>query len=61
MDWNQVLNNVINIVINWATTAGLRLVIALVLLFVSFKVVNFIARKTGPEAISEPVCITELS
>jgi small conductance mechanosensitive channel len=45
MDWNQVLNNVINIVINWATTAGLRLVIALVLLFVSFKVVNFIARK----------------
>lgn len=45
MDWNQVLNNVINIVINWATTAGLRLVIALVLLFVSFKVINFIARK----------------
>ena len=45
MDWNQVLNNVINIVINWATTAGLRLVIAFVLLFVSFKVVNFIARK----------------
>jgi small conductance mechanosensitive channel len=45
MDWNQVLNNIINTVINWATTAGLRLLIALVLLFVSFKVVNFVARK----------------
>ena len=45
MDWNQVLNNIINTVINWATTAGLRLLIALVILFVSFKVVNFIARK----------------
>ena len=50
MDWNQVLNNILNTVIGWATTAGLRLLIALVLLFVSFKVVNFVARrieKTG--------------
>ena len=45
MDWNQVLNNLLNTVINWATTAGLRLVIALVLMFVSFKIVNAIARK----------------
>lgn len=45
MDWNQVLNNILNTVINWATTAGLRILIALVLLFVSFKVVNAVARK----------------
>lgn len=45
MDWNQVLNNILNTVINWATTAGLRLIIALVLLFVSFKVINFVARR----------------
>lgn len=45
MDWNQVLNNLLNTVINWVTTAGLRLVIALVLMFVSFKIVNAIARK----------------
>ena len=45
MDWNQVLNNIINTIINWATTAGLRLLIALVLLFVSFKIVNCVARK----------------
>ena len=45
MDWTQVLNNILNTVIGWATTAGLRLLIALVLLFVSFKVVNFVARR----------------
>ena len=45
MDWNQVLNNLLNTVINWVTTAGLRLVIALVLLFASFKIVNAIGRK----------------
>ena len=45
MDWNQVLNNLLNTVINWGTTAGLRLVIALVLMFVSFKIVNAISRK----------------
>ena len=45
MDWKEVLNNILNTVINWATTAGLRVIIALVLLFVSFKIVNFVARK----------------
>lgn len=45
MDWNQVLSNILNTVINWATTAGLRLLIALVLMFVSFKIVNFIAKR----------------
>ena len=45
MDWTQVLNNILNTVIGWATTAGLRLLIALVLLFISFKVVNFVARR----------------
>lgn len=45
MDWNQVLNSILNTLINWATTAGLRILIALVLLFVSFKVVNAVARK----------------
>ena len=45
MDWKEVLNNILNTVINWATTAGLRVIIALVLLFVSFKIVNLVARK----------------
>ncbi len=45
MDWSQVLNNVINSVIDWATTAGIRLLIALVIMFVSFKVINSIAKK----------------
>lgn len=45
MDWNQVFNNILNTVINWTTTAGIRILIALVLLFVSFKIVNLISRK----------------
>lgn len=45
MNWEQIFNNILTTVINWATTAGLRLVLALVILFVSFKVINFVARK----------------
>ena len=45
MDWNQILNSLLNSVISWLTTAGLRVVIALVIMFVSFKVVNVVARK----------------
>lgn len=45
MDWNQVFNNILNTLINWTTTAGIRILIALVLLFVSFKIVNLISRK----------------
>ncbi len=45
MDWTQVLSNVVNSVIGWVTTAGLKLLIALVIMFVSFKVINSIAKK----------------
>lgn len=40
-----VFNNVINSIVGWATTAGVRLLIAIVILFVSFKVINAIARR----------------
>lgn len=45
MDWNKILNSLLNSVISWLTTAGLRVVIALVIMFVSFKVVKVVARK----------------
>lgn len=45
MDWNQVLNNILNMLVNWTTTAGLRILIAIALLFVSFKIVNSISRR----------------
>ena len=41
MDWEALLNTVIN----WATTTGVKVLIAIVLLFISFKIINFIARK----------------
>lgn len=45
MDWKEKLNGVVDTVIGWATTAGVRLIIALVLLFISFKIINAIARR----------------
>ena len=45
MNWEQILHNILNTVINWVTTAGLRLLIALALMFISFKIVNVVARK----------------
>ncbi len=41
MDWQAILNSIVN----WATSSGIRLVIALVLLFISFKVINALARR----------------
>jgi len=45
MDWKEIFNNVVSTVINWASTAGIRLLLALIILFVSFKIINAIARR----------------
>lgn len=45
MDWKLILTNAVNAVINWATTAGVRLLIGLIVLFISFRIINFIARR----------------
>ncbi len=41
MDWQALLTTVVN----WATTAGIKLLVALILLFISFKLINFLARR----------------
>jgi len=41
MDWNSILNSIVS----WATTAGVKILIALVVMFISFKIVNLIARR----------------
>lgn len=41
MDWQAILNTIQN----WAMTAGIRLLIALVILAISFKVINFIGKR----------------
>jgi len=45
MDWKETLNNILSTVISWATSSGLRLVIALLVLLISFKIINKISRK----------------
>ncbi len=42
MEW---LKNILDIIVSWATNTGLRLLIALILMFISFKVINWIAKK----------------
>jgi small conductance mechanosensitive channel len=46
MDWQAILNNLVN----WATTAGIRLLIALVIMFISFKLINLIGRRIEKSA-----------
>lgn len=41
MDWQAILNSIVN----WATTSGIRLIIALIILFVSFKIINLLAKR----------------
>lgn len=41
MDFEQLLNNVVN----WLTTEGLKIVIGLVVLYIAFKAINIISRK----------------
>lgn len=45
MNWKETFNNILDTVINWATTSGVRLIIALVILFVSFKIINAVGKK----------------
>lgn len=41
MDWKSILNSLLG----WATTAGVRLLISLAVLLISFKVINFVSRR----------------
>ena len=42
MEW---LKNTLDIIVSWATNTGLKLLIALVLMFVSFKIINWVAKR----------------
>ena len=41
MDWNALLNTVVN----WVTTTGVKLLIAFVIMLITFKIINAIAKK----------------
>lgn len=46
IDWNGLFNTVIN----WATTTGVKILISLLIIFVSFKIINLITRKIEKKA-----------
>lgn len=41
MDWNQILNTIVS----WCLNTGIKLIIAVVLLIISFKIINLIGKK----------------
>ncbi len=41
MDWQALLSSIIS----WATNTGIKVIIALLIIFVSFKIINFIGRR----------------
>ena len=41
MDWNQILNSIVS----WCLNTGVKLLIAIILLIISFKVINLIGKK----------------
>ena len=43
--FSEILNGILNTVIGWATNTGIKILIALIILFISFKIINAIARK----------------
>jgi len=42
---SATFSGVLNTVLNWAATAGIKLIIAILVLFISFKSINFISKK----------------
>lgn len=40
-----MLEKILDAVLNWVATSGLRLIIALIVLFISFKLINFFSKK----------------
>ena len=46
MNWKELLNTLIN----WGATTGVKIIVALLVLFISFKIVNSLARKIEKRA-----------
>ena len=48
MDWNSIVSNIVN----WATTTGVKIIISLIVLIVSFRVITVVTRKLEKKMLS---------
>jgi small conductance mechanosensitive channel len=48
MDWNVIINNIIN----WATTTGVKIIISLIVLFISFRLITSLTRRLEKKLLS---------
>ncbi len=49
IDWNALWNTVLG----WLTSTGIRIVISIILLFISFKVINLVTRRIEKKALAK--------
>lgn len=52
MNWKQIINDIVKTVAAWVTSTGLKVIIALVLLFISFRIINKFARRIAKQGES---------
>lgn len=45
VDWVDKLDGLLDTVVQWATTSGIRLILSVLILFISFKIVNSLTKK----------------
>ena len=50
MEW---LDNLVNTLVNWAATTGVKLIIALVILLISFKIIKVVCRKVEKAGVKK--------
>lgn len=48
MDWQAILDTVVD----WATSTGIKIIIAILVLFISFRIINLIARRIEKRALN---------
>lgn len=45
MNWEETLSNIVSAVVAWATDTGIKLVISVILLLISFKIINALGKR----------------
>ena len=53
MDWKQTLQNLLDTIVNWATNTGVKIVIALLIMLISFRLITWLTRKMERRLINK--------
>jgi small conductance mechanosensitive channel len=45
MDWTEVINNLVNTVVGWVSTTGIKIVVSLLILLIAFRTITVVTRR----------------